>query len=99
MAPLQDYWQGLLTAAELNRENPQKPVFLATAQGRKMAYYTGLAFEIHVPALNAQRVIASGGRYDDLLQSLGAPTPLAAVGGAIALERLRAASQQQGGAA
>jgi len=99
MAPMHDYWQHLVAAAGLNQQNPQKPVFLATAQGRKMAYYTGLAFEIHVPALNAQRVIASGGRYDDLLQSLGAATPLAAIGGAIALERLRAASQQQGGAA
>ncbi len=99
MASFQDYWQDLMAAAGLRQENPQKPVFLATAQGRKMAYYTGLAFEIHVPALNAQRVIASGGRYDDLLQSLGAATPLAAVGGALALERLRAASQQQGGAA
>ena len=32
--------------------------------------------------------IARGGRYDDLLQSLGAKNPIPAVGGAIAFERL-----------
>lgn len=57
--------------------------------GQKMAYYTGLFFEIHVPALQEKRVIASGGRYDDLLHSLGAESPIPAIGGAIALERLQ----------
>ena len=59
--------------------------------GQKMAYYTGLFFEIHVPALQEKRVIASGGRYDDLLFSLGASQPVPAIGGAIALERLQEA--------
>jgi len=93
-----DYWQALFGEAGLGQNHADRQVFLATSQGRKMAYYTGLAFEVHVPGLQAQRVIASGGRYDDLLQSLGAPNPMNAVGGAIALERLNAASQQQGGA-
>jgi histidyl-tRNA synthetase len=47
--------------------------------------------------LGTQRVIASGGRYDDLLQSLGAAQIIPAIGGAIALERLQTAAQQQGG--
>ncbi len=59
--------------------------------GQKMAYYTGLFFEIHVPALQEKHVIASGGRYDDLLFSLGASQPVPAIGGAIALERLQEA--------
>ena len=59
--------------------------------GQKMAYYTGLFFEIHAPALQEKRVIASGGRYDDLLFSLGATQPVPAIGGAIALERLQEA--------
>ncbi|MEC8518443.1 MAG: ATP phosphoribosyltransferase regulatory subunit [Pseudomonadota bacterium] len=59
--------------------------------GQKMAYYTGLFFEIHGPALHEKRVIASGGRYDDLLFSLGATQPVPAIGGAIALERLQEA--------
>ena len=36
--------------------------------------------------------IARGGRYDDLLQSLGAKNPIPAVGGAITLERLTEAA-------
>jgi len=59
--------------------------------GQKMAYYTGLFFEIHAPALQEKRVIASGGRYDDLLFSLGATQPVPAIGGAIALELLQEA--------
>jgi histidyl-tRNA synthetase len=60
-----------------------------------MAYYTGLSFEIHVPALGPRKVIASGGRYDDLVESLGAPRQIPAVGGAIALERLHEAATRQ----
>ena len=61
-------------------------IFLRPAAGQKMAYYTGIFFEIRVKGID--RPIAAGGRYDDLLGSLGAPKPLSAVGGAIALERL-----------
>ena len=55
-------------------------------------YYTGVSFEIHVPKLGPRKVIASGGRYDNLVKSLGAPHQIPAVGGAIALERLREAA-------
>jgi ATP phosphoribosyltransferase regulatory subunit len=54
---------------------------------KSMAYYTGLSFEIFAKGMS--RPIAAGGRYDDLLRSLGAGVPMAAVGGAIALERLQ----------
>ena len=53
---------------------------------QSMAYYTGLSFEIYATGIS--RPIAAGGRYDDLLFSLGAAQNTAAVGGAIALERL-----------
>ena len=55
-------------------------------------YYTGVSFQIHVPKLGPRKVIASGGRYDNLVESLGAPHQIPAVGGAIALERLREAA-------
>jgi ATP phosphoribosyltransferase regulatory subunit HisZ len=70
-------------------------LFFSPAFGRKMAYYTGLSFEIHVPRLGPRRVIAAGGRYDDLLFSLGAPTDTPAVGGAVSLERLQEAATTQ----
>lgn len=88
-----DYWQTLIANAGL----ANKAVTLDTSGGRKMAYYTGLSFEIIVPALGAQAVIAGGGRYDDLLQALGADAPLNAIGGALALERVAAAARLEGG--
>jgi len=61
--------------------------------GHGMAYYTGLSFEIYASGID--RPIAAGGRYDDLLKSLGASDALPAVGGAIALERLNRAVELQ----
>ena len=86
------YWHKLLEATGLSGKN----VTLNMTGGRKMAYYTGLSFEIIVPALGAQKVIAAGGRYDDLLASLGAENPTQAVGGALALERIAAAARLSG---
>ena len=60
---------------------------------KSMAYYTGLSFEIYAQGID--RPIAAGGRYDDLLGSLGAAQNMSAVGGAIALERLNRAIEMQ----
>ena len=91
--PFADYWATLTQAAGLANKN----VTLNMAGGRKMAYYTGLSFEIIVPALGPQAVIAAGGRYDDLLRALGASRDMNAVGAALALERVAAAATRQGG--
>ena len=64
-------------------------IFLRPTPAQKMAYYTGIFFEIRLTGMD--RPIATGGRYDDLLRSLGAEKAVPAVGGAIALERLREA--------
>ncbi len=66
----------------------------STGFGRKLEYYTGHVFELRVPTLGTDAVIVGGGRYDGLLQSLGAPKPVQAVGCAIALERLFQATNQ-----
>ena len=49
--------------------------------GRNAEYYTGLVFEIYKKSKNIN--LASGGRYDNLLQTLGAKTKIPAIGGAI----------------
>ena len=49
--------------------------------GRGAEYYTGLFFEIYEKSKNLN--LASGGRYDNLMQTLGAKTKIAAIGGAI----------------
>jgi ATP phosphoribosyltransferase regulatory subunit len=59
--------------------------------GRNFAYYSGLVFEVMTPALGPASPIAGGGRYDRLLQAVGAAVDVPAVGGAIHTERLLAA--------
>lgn len=88
-SPFAAYWERLQAAAGLSGAE----VGLDMGCGRKMAYYTGLSFEFFVPALGPQSVIAAGGRYDDLLHSLGAEARVPAIGGALALERVEAAAR------
>lgn len=64
--------------------------------GRTLEYYTGFVFELRVGADN---VVAGGGRYDGLLQSLGAKTRIPAVGCAITPERVTLALSAKKGAA
>ena len=52
--------------------------------GRDIEYYTGIVFEI----FSEKREIARGGRYDDLLKSLGAKKNIPAVGAAINLKNI-----------
>lgn len=57
-----------------------------TGFGRTLEYYTGFVFELRAGG----DAVAGGGRYDSLLQSLGAKSRVPAVGCAITLERLNA---------
>jgi ATP phosphoribosyltransferase regulatory subunit len=56
--------------------------------GRKFEYYTGFVFELEAPELGGNNPVAGGGRYDGLLQAVGAATRVPAVGAAIYTERL-----------
>ena len=51
---------------------------------RDVEYYTGIVFEV----FSGTKEIASGGRYDDLLKSLGAKKSISAVGAAINLKNI-----------
>ena len=59
--------------------------------GRDLEYYTGFVFQLEVPDVGRPGHIAGGGRYDTLLEGLGAPHAVPAVGSAIHTERLLAA--------
>jgi ATP phosphoribosyltransferase regulatory subunit len=50
------------------------------AFGRAFGYYDGFLFEVRSGALDAERPLAAGGRYDSLMQRLGARTRTGAVG-------------------
>ena len=60
-----------------------KTIF-STNFGRDIEYYSGIVFEVFA----GNKEIARGGRYDDLLKSLGAKKKIPAVGAAINLKNI-----------
>ena len=72
----------LKTILNLKKLN-QDTVFISNF-GRDIEYYTGIVFEV----FSGNKEIARGGRYDDLLKSLGAKKNIPAVGAAINLKNI-----------
>ena len=77
----------------INNELPTKSlsksgykIIFSTNFGRDLEYYTGMVFEIS--ASKNKQEIARGGRYDNLLKSLGSKKDISAVGAAINLNNL-----------
>ncbi|WP_036259468.1 ATP phosphoribosyltransferase regulatory subunit [Methylocapsa aurea] len=66
-----------------------KELAFATSFTRNLDYYTGFVFEALDPAGQGDKPVAGGGRYDQLLQTLGAQASIPAVGAAIWIDRLR----------
>lgn len=66
-------------------------VSFAARFGRNMEYYTGFVFELWSRDPEGAVQIAGGGRYDTLLDQLGAARPIPAVGFVIRTERVLAA--------
>jgi ATP phosphoribosyltransferase regulatory subunit len=65
---------------------PTDTIRFAGGFGRPLDYYTGLVFQI--AAAGSDAPVAGGGRYDRLMEMLGAPAPVPAIGFAIRLDRL-----------
>jgi len=59
--------------------------------GRNMEYYTGFVFELWARDREGPVQVAGGGRYDTMMEMLGAKMPVTAIGCAIRTERLLAA--------
>ena len=68
-------------------------IVFSTNFGRDIEYYTGMVFEIWVSTKKNKQEIARGGRYDDLLKSLGSKKDVSAVGAAINLNNLSKLTQ------
>ncbi len=62
-------------------------VRFSTSFGRGLDYYTGFEFELHATGDGVEPLVA-GGRYDGLLQRLGSPSPIPAVGFSVWVEAL-----------
>ncbi len=74
---------------ELNIKYVENPFLV-----RGLDYYTKTVFEIKSESLGSQNAVCGGGRYDNLVETLGGPhTP--AVGWAMGVERLNALIPQQ----
>ncbi len=61
---------------------------------RGLEYYTGCLFEIYAGDARQLGHVCGGGRYDNLLEGLGANAPIPAVGFGIGLDRLLLALQK-----
>ncbi|MEJ1968498.1 MAG: ATP phosphoribosyltransferase regulatory subunit [Rhizomicrobium sp.] len=77
--------------------DPSRVAFAARF-GRNMEYYTGFVFELWSRDAEGAVQVAGGGRYDTLLEALGAKTPIPAIGCAIRTERVLAARRFAGDA-
>jgi ATP phosphoribosyltransferase regulatory subunit len=66
--------------------------------GRNMEYYTGFVFELWSRDKEGPVQVAGGGRYDSLMESLGAGN-ISAIGCALRTERMLAARKFAGGGA
>ncbi len=64
---------------------------------RGLEYYTGFLFEIYAKDMRQIGHVCGGGRYDNLLEGLGASEAIPAVGFGIGLDRLLLALQKAGG--
>jgi ATP phosphoribosyltransferase regulatory subunit len=73
-----------------------KHVSFAARFGRNMEYYTGFVFELWSRDAEGPVQIAGGGRYDTLLEQLGAKKHVPAIGFVIRTERVLAACAAQG---
>ena len=67
-----------------NLKKLKQDINFITNFGRDVEYYTGIVFEV----FSGKKEIARGGRYDDLLKSLGAKKNIPAVGAAINLKNI-----------
>ena len=63
--------------------------------GRNMEYYTGFVFELWARDKEGPVQVAGGGRYDTLMETLGAKQPVSAIGCAIRTERVLARANRE----
>ncbi len=78
---------------------PPGELLLHVGLRREVAYYTGFVFEIYADKSHELGRLCGGGRYDGLLEALGARRSIPAVGFAIGVDRVSEAIKEEGAAA
>jgi ATP phosphoribosyltransferase regulatory subunit len=96
LAAVADGWD---RRVELLAERGVQPasVRLRPRMGRGVNYYTGFVFEIHDGTGSTESQLCGGGRYDDLVESVGGTEPVPAVGFSLGLERVQLRLSPRGG--
>ena len=74
----------------------KRQISLDLGLSRGLQYYTGMIFEIYHGAEGEERQICGGGRYDDLVTTLGGRQDTPATGFSYGVERLRLALETAG---
>lgn len=69
------------------------------ALSRGLQYYTGLLFEVYYDGRIGEPQLCGGGRYDDLVATLGGSREIPAIGFAYGLERVALAMEAEGATA
>ena len=94
-APLREIERALTLLPSYGVHRPEVVVDLSL--GRGLRYYTGLVFELHADAVGGMSSqIGGGGRYDELVRSLGGRDNIPACGFSFGLERLKLALEAEG---
>lgn len=75
---------------------PSERVTIDLGLGRGLLYYTGTIFEIYHHALRGESQLCGGGRYDDLIRTLGGKEDAPACGFSYGLERVKLALEAEG---
>ena len=88
LAALADGWDRRVALLAERGVDPAG-VRLRPRMGRGIHYYTGFVFEIHDGTDSAESQLCGGGRYDDLVESVGGTEPVPAVGFSLGLERVQ----------
>ena len=91
--PVLERCEERLRYIEAYRQQPAALLFNVGLR-RGLEYYTGFLFEIFAKDLPAIGHVCGGGRYDNLLEALGANAPIPAVGFGVGLDRLLLALQK-----
>ena len=71
-------------------------IMLDFGMSRGIQYYTGTIFEIHHNTLGKERQLCGGGRYDDLVRTVGGHNDIPASGFSFGIERIRLAMEKEG---
>lgn len=88
LAAVVDGWERRVRLLAERGVDPAR-IRLRPRMGRGIHYYTGFVFEIHDGTGSAESQLCGGGRYDDLVESVGGTDPVPAVGFSLGLERVQ----------